>query len=254
MSKTLAVILNHNRKEYTDRVYKLLAPHTKNMCDLVVIDNGSTQEDEISEYTMYRSEKNYYFGGGFNLAMQLVHDNAEYDSLLFLSNDIVFHGYNFIHKLRQILFEEDFAVASPAVLQPELGQCHWKQMHNWGAKETRPVQWIDFMCPILRRDVIEKIGQYDMDMMYGWGLDQYTGVVCEDNNWKTGVTDLLSIIHFSAQTTKDGKSDISLQEYCNRAERGVFVFFDKINELNRLARMREFGVNYSYNKTYENIL
>jgi GT2 family glycosyltransferase len=232
----------------------MLAPHTKNMCDLIVLDNGSTDKNEISEYTTYTTSNNCYFGGGFNLAMQLVQQNPEYDSLLFLSNDIIMHGYNFIHKLRQMLFEEDYAVASPAVIQPEEGQCHWKQMHNWGAKETRPVKWIDFMCPMLRRDVIEKIGQYDMELVYGWGLDQYTGVVCEDNNWKTGVTDTLSIIHFSAQTTKDGKSDITLQEYCSRAERGVYVFFDKIGRMDALHRMQQFGVNYTYTQSYENIL
>lgn len=246
MSKTLAVILNHNRREYTNRVYRMLAPHVKDVCDLVVLDNGSTDKSEISEYTTYATDKNCYFGGGFNLAMQMIQENSEYDSLLFLSNDIILHGYNFVQKLRQIMFEEDYAVVSPAVLQPEEGQCYWKQMHNWGSERTRTVKWIDFMCPLVRRDVIEEIGQFDMDLAYGWGLDQYTGVVCEDKGWKVGVTDSLSIIHFSAQTTKDGKSDISTQEYCSRAERGLYSFFHKLHRLDALQKMREFGTQYVY--------
>lgn len=246
MSKTLAVILNHNRREYTNRVYRMLMPHIKDICDLVVIDNGSTDKNEISEYTTYTTDQNCYFGGGFNLAMQIIRENSEYDSLLFLSNDIIFHGYNFVQKLRQVMFEEDYAIVSPTVLQPEEDQCFWKQMHNWGIDETRQVKWVDFMCPLVRRDVIEEIGQFDMDLIYGWGLDQYAGVVCEDKGWKVGVIDTLSIIHFSAQTTKDGKSDISTEEYSSRANRGVYSFFSKIGRTDALERMRQFGINYTH--------
>lgn len=248
MGKTLAIILNHNRREYTDRVYRMTQPYAKNEYDVVVLDNGSTDESEVSPYTMYRAESNCYFGGGFNLAMQIMQENPQYDSMLFMSNDIILHGYNFIHKLRSVMFDENYAVVSPAVIQPEEGQCYWKQMHNWGASKTRDVKWVDFMCPLIRRDVLETIGQYDLDLMHGWGLDIYTGVVCEDNNWKVGVTDSLSIIHFSMQTVKDNKSDLTMSSYPQKAEQGMYSFFNKISRMQDLDKMRHFGINYSYSE------
>lgn len=248
MSKTLAVILNHNRREYTDRVVKMIAPYAGELFEVAVFDNGSTDPREISQYTTHSSDKNYYFGGALNMTFDLIRDTSQYDSLLFMSNDIILHGYNYIKKLRSILFEEDFGVATTSVLQPEEGQCFWKQMHNWGASSTRVVRWVDFQCPMIRRDVIEKIGQYDMDLIYGWGPDVYTGVVCEENGWRVGVTDSLSTIHFSAQTTKDGKSDITNSEYSRLAEQGMYSFFAKTNQLDKLASMREFGMNYTYSE------
>jgi GT2 family glycosyltransferase len=246
MGKTLAVILNHNRREYTDRVYRMVAPYAKDQYDVVVLDNGSTDTSEVSQYTMYQSETNCYFGGGFNLAMQLMQQNEQYDSMLFMSNDIILHGYNYISKLRSIMFDEDYAVVASSVTQPEEGQCFWKQMHNWGASKTRTVKWVDFMCPLIRRDVLDTIGQYDMDLVYGWGLDIYTGVVCEDKGWKTGVTDTLSLIHFSAQTVKDNKANLTMSDYARNAESGMYGFFGKINRMNDLERMRHFGMTYQY--------
>lgn len=249
MSKTLAVILNHNRKEYTDRVHRMVIPYAQDDYDVIVLDNGSTDPSEISAHTTYSVDENCYFGGGFNLAMQIMQENPEYDSMLFMSNDIILHGYNFISKLRNVMFTEDYAVVSPTVLQPEEGQCFWKQMHNWGSSKTRPVKWVDFMCPLIRRDVLHTIGQYDLDLIYGWGLDIYTGVVCEDNNWKIGVTDSLSVIHFSAQTVKDNKSNLTMSEYAQKAELGMFNFFKKNDRMQDLQNMRSFGMNYTYSES-----
>ena len=246
MTKTLALILNHNRREYTDRVYDMIAPYAGDLYDVAVFDNGSTDTSEISKRTTHGTDKNYYFGGGLNITFDMILDSPQYDSLLFMSNDIILHGYNYIKKLRSIMFDEDYALVSTSVIQPEVGQCFWKQMHNWGASETRQVRWVDFQCPLIRRDVIEKIGQYDMDLIYGWGPDVYTGVVCEENGWKVGVTDTLSTVHFSAQTTKDGKSDITQQEYSRLAEQGMYSFFQKAGKLKELQSMRNFGMNYSY--------
>lgn len=245
MNKTLVIILNHNRKSYTNQLYNSLKSYKKNY-DLEVLDNGSTQPEEISEYTTYQTDSNCYYGGALNLSMDLFLQNTEYDSLLLMNNDIILHGYNFVNHLREVMFEEDFGIVAPSVLQPEVAQCYWSQMHNWVAKHTRIVRWVDFMCPLIRRDVAELVYPYHSDLIYGWGQDTYTGILCEEKGIKIGVTDRTTVIHLSSQTFKDAKSDITLSDYSNKASNGMYSFYNKINKVNVLDEMRTWGNTYRY--------
>jgi len=244
-NKTLAVILNHNRREYTDRLYKLLEPYQSvGGYELCVLDNGSTDEDEKSPYTTHNVDTNVYYGGAVNVIYKWVLDTPQYDSVLILNNDIILHPYSFVSRLRYIMWVEGYHVVSPSVLQPETNQCYWNQMHNYGHTSTRSVKWVDFMCPLIRREVVDIIQQYHHDLLYGWGQDVYTGMVCEEHGWKTGVTDTLSVIHLAGQTYKDGKSDISSSEYGQRAMQGMTNFFNKIQKFEQLKEYREWGRAY----------
>jgi hypothetical protein len=62
-------------------------------------------------------------------------------------------------------------------------------------------------------------------MKYGWGPDIYSGIVCEQNNWKIGVVDYLTAVHLVAKTTKEGKSDITSEQYYKLAQNGMDNFF-----------------------------
>src|SRR6056300_1438316 len=166
MGKTLAVILHYNTPEMTDRLFGQLKPYEKEDYDLVVLDNGSPESGR-SLNTTYRSPQNVYFGGGLNMTMQLVLDNPQYDSLLFLNSDLIVHGYNFVSTLRKEMFKNDYKIISPAVMQPEQNQCFWPTMHNWQSTQTRDVPWIDFQCPLIHRDLIEEIKQFDDDLIFG---------------------------------------------------------------------------------------
>ena len=165
MRKTLAVILHHNTPHLTDRLYEQLKPYENGEYDLVVLDNGS-DETLKSKYTKYETGENVYFGGGLNLSMKLVLDSTEYDSLLFLNSDLIIHGYRFVHILRNEMFGGDYKIISPAIVQPEKNQCFWTTMHNWNSNSVRDVPWIDFQCPLIHRDFIEKIQQFDNELSF----------------------------------------------------------------------------------------
>ena len=228
MSKTLAVILNHNLPDETDKLYESLKPHEKDDYDLVVVENGC-QDGGKSKYSTFTLDENVYFGGGLNIMFQYIIDNKEYDSLLFLNNDIIVHGYNFVKSLREEMFENDFKIISPTIFQPTHDQGFWFTMHNWNSKTTRQVKWVDFNAPLIHRDLIEHIGQFDSELMYGWGIDMLCGMKCEDKGWKVGVCDFIPILHLVAQTTKKGKSDITFDEYCNRADADMKNYFLRNN-------------------------
>jgi len=243
--KTLAVIYNHNLPETTDQLFESLYQPNNPEYDLVIIDNGSTQEGK-SKYTTYETGQNTYFGGALNLAMQLFLENSQYDSLLSLNNDLFIHGSNFISSLRKVMFEEDYKIVSPCVLQAKKEQVKWKYMHCWNSTSVREVKWVDFQAPLLHRDLVEHINQFSLDLLYGWGQDVYSGIVCEENDWKVGVVDWAPVIHHSAQTYKEGKSNIDLETYCRNAEAGMFKFFNENNLLDKVGKYREASANYSY--------
>lgn len=247
MGKTLAVILHYNTPEMTDRLFGQLKPYEREDYDLVVLDNGSPKSGR-SQNTTYRSPQNVYFGGGLNMTMQLILDNQQYDSLLFLNSDLIVHGYNFVKTLRKEMFEGDYKIISPAVMQPEQNQCFWPTMHNWQSTETRDVPWIDFQCPLIHRDLIEEIKQFDDDLIFGWGNDVYSGLICREKGWKCGVVDFAPAIHLSNATVQKNQDDDIIRNYNVYAERGMVTFFQKIGRLQDLINLREEAQNYKYEK------
>lgn len=242
--KTLAVIYNHNMPEMTDKLWKSLKPYERDDYDLILIDNGSRPEGK-SKYTSHETGHNCYFGGALNLALQLFLDSGEYDSLLSLNNDLVLQGHNFIKTLRNEMFDGDYKIVSPSVLQVE-SQCNWKYMHCWNTNGTRDVKWVDFQAPLLHKDLVNKIEQFPNELIYGWGQDVLSGIICEQEGWKVGVVDKCPLIHHSAKTYKDNKSDLDLTTYCRNAEGGMFGYMQKSGLMDKFNEFRQLSQNYIY--------
>jgi len=241
--KTLAVIYNHNMPEITDSLWESLKPYERDDYDLIIIDNGSS-DDRKSKYTTYETGQNTYFGGALNIAMQFFIESGNYDSLLSLNNDLILQGPNFIKTLRDEMFNNDYKIVSPCVLQVN-NQCKWKYMHCWNTDGTRDVKWVDFQAPLLHKDFIEHVQQFPSELIYGWGQDVLSGIICEQQGWKVGVVDRCPLIHHSAQTYKAGASDIDLTTYCQNAEENMFRFFEKKNLIHTYNIYRELSANYS---------
>ena len=241
--KTLVVIYNHNLPDMTNNLWEALYPHRRDDYDMILIDNGS-REDGKSKYTTHETGQNTYFGGALNIALDYFLSSNDYDSLLSLNNDLVIQGDNFVRSLRKELIG-DYKIISPCVLQNE-SQCKWKYMHCWNSTKVRDVKWVDYQAPQLHRDFIEKVKQFPDELIYGWGQDVLSGVICEDNNWKVGVLDWCPLIHYSAHTYKQGKSDLNLTEYCQNAEQGMFGYFQSNNLMDRFNEFRELSAGYIY--------
>jgi GT2 family glycosyltransferase len=271
MSKTAAIILNHNLPVWTDRLYKSLKPYERDDYELMVFDNGS-KEENVSEHTTFRSEENLYFGGGFHAGMQVVLEDEQYDSMLFLNNDLTVFGYNFVRTLREAMFREVadgyglygaprglapintkieiiHDIVSPCFynIEPE-GQCHWKTMHNWGSNIPREVSFIDFQCPLISRRLLKEVDQIDADLMYGWGVDTYLAILCKKKGWEMAVLDYVSVLHHNSLTVKLGVANLSMADYCKNAEIGQYNFFSKNNLMKEYHEVRNAGTNYSFSK------
>ena len=233
--------LNHNLPDLTDNLINQLKKDPLfNQCELMVIDNGSTEP--LAKSTTHRLEENIFFGGGLNAAIEYFL-STDHDYLYFLNNDLIFHGPKFISQSLQEAKSSNAAVYSPSIINASLDQCHWKQMWNWG-NGLREVKWIDFQCPLLRRDILEIIKQYPEELIYGWGNDLYTGCITEEYKLKTIVSDNNTICHLNSQTFKQNKINIGVQEFCQKAEEKMFNYFlnSKMNSL--YWELRKYGEDY----------
>ena len=247
MLKTLAVIYNHNLPEMTDKLWEELKPYERDDYDLILIDNGS-REDGKSKYTTHETGQNTYFGGALNIALDFFTMSEQYDSLLSLNNDLVLQGNNFVRTLREEMFYKDsltYKIISPSVLQVE-NQCKWKYMHCWNSDEIRQVKWVDFQAPLIHKDFIRVYPQFPDELVYGWGQDVLSGILCEKQGWKVGVVDRCPLIHHSAHTYKSGVSDLDLQTYCQNAEQGMFGYMQSQGLMDKFMKFRELSAGYSY--------
>lgn len=239
----LIATLNHNLPELTDNLINQLNkdPYFKN-CELMVIDNGS--KESLAKSTTHSLDTNIFFGGGINVVLDYFLSTS-HEYLYFLNNDLIFHGLSFLTTSIKEAKYCDAAVYSPAIINASIEQCHWKQMWNWG-NGLREVKWIDFQCPLIRRDVLELIKQYPSELIYGWGIDLYTGCITEKNNLKTIVSDNNTICHLNSQTFKQNKIDIGISEFCKNAELNMHNYFTKSDMNSLYFDLREYGETYNY--------
>lgn len=239
----LIATLNHNLPDLTDNlVTQLKRDPYFDRCELMVLDNGSSEP--LAQSTTHRLEENVFFGGGFNVVLDYFLNETTHEWLYFLNNDLIFHGPSFLKTSIENAEASLADVYSPSVINASIDQCHWKQMWNWG-KGYRSVTWIDFQCPLIHRRVLEKIQQYPTELIYGWGLDFYTGCITETNGWKTIVDDTHTICHLNSQTFKQNKINIGVNEFCRLADSNMNSFF-KTSEYNLLyQQLRTYGSEYS---------
>jgi GT2 family glycosyltransferase len=206
------------------------------------LDNGS--KESLAKSTTPQLDQNVFFGGGFNVVLDHFLNNTDHEWLYFLNNDLIFHGPSFLTTSIQNAIASQADVYSPSVINASIEQCHWKQMWNWGGG-MRSVKWVDFQCPLIHRRVLEKIVQFPMELIYGWGLDLYTGCITEQNGWKTVVDDNNTICHLNSQTFKQNKIDIGIDKFCRNAETNMNNFFLN-SEMNSLySDLRQYGEKYS---------
>ena len=239
----LIATLNHNLPDLTDNlINQLKLDPLFAKCELMVVDNGSTSP--LAKSTTHQLDENIYFGGGFNVVLDYFL-TTDHDYLYFLNNDLIFHGPSFLTTSLNEAKLSDAAVYSPTIINASIEQCYWRQMWNWG-KGLRQVKWVDFQCPLIRKDVLEIIKQYPHELTYGWGLDFYTGCTTETNNFKTIVSDNNTICHLNSQTFKQNKINIGVSEFCRLAEEGMFRYFSNSEEYKILYNeLRLHGQNYS---------
>ena len=239
----LVATLNYNQPELTDnlvnQLYKDPAFHNNT---LMVIDNGSTKEKAKS--TTHSLSDNIFFGGGLNVVLEAFLNTNEKYFVLF-NNDLIFHGPRLIQNMQLEMEENDLALYSPSIVNTGADQCFWKQMWNWGTHSVRTVPFIDFMCPVIRRDLAEIILKFPDELFLGWGQDFYSGIIASEHGLKVGVSDNITLSHLVSQTFKTGAINIKESDFCQQADSSMHNYFLSSKYADKFMEYRKLGSTYT---------
>lgn len=142
----LPIILHHDTStEYTD-----LLKHSLGHIDYRVYDSSINQT---------------HFTKSFNRAIQeVLESQGVYDYVMICNNDISLTARDV--EMLEVALNGRKGIFSPVVNSP-----HARVMSRYGNDLIRQVPWVEFVCPIIHRDVIEAIGLLDEGMPRGWGIE-----------------------------------------------------------------------------------
>lgn len=238
----LITTLNYNQPQLTDNlVMQLHRGNDLSKHELMVLDNGSTID--IAKSTTHRLETNTFFGGGLNVIMEYFLD-SNHDYFVLFNNDLIFHGPRLIDNILREMESNDLSLYSPSITNTGADQCFWKQMWNWGTGTVRRVPFIDFMCPVIRRDLAEYIHQFPTELNLGWGADFYSGIKAEECGLRVGVSDNLNLSHLVSQTFKNVDMEVGESEFCKQADGNMHTYFLNSKYKDKFIEFRKIGGNY----------
>ena len=239
----LLATLNYNQPELTDNLVKQLSRgNDLSKHELMIVDNGSTKE--LAQSTTHYLPENLYFGGGLNVVLNYFLESNHNYFVLF-NNDLIFPGPRLIENFQKEIEENDLSLYTPSITNTGADQCFWKQMWNWGTYSVRPVPFIDFMCPVFRRDLAEKILQFPEELFLGWGPDFYAGIVAEQHNMNIGVSDNITLSHLVGNTFKSGAIEINENSFSQNADRNMHEYFINSPYKDKFFEFRQLGAQYS---------
>lgn len=118
------------------------------------------------DYRVYDSSVNKtHFTQSFNNAIKEVPESQGfYDYLMICNNDINLTATDV--EMLEIALNGRKGIFSPVVNSPHSGV-----MSRKGNDLIKQVPWVEFVCPIIHRDVIKAIGLLDEGMPRGWGIE-----------------------------------------------------------------------------------
>jgi GT2 family glycosyltransferase len=197
------IIVNWNSIDYLRKCIASIHEHTSKSFEIIVVDNASPAgdaaflEEEFSDITLIKSEKNLGFAGANNLGFR--YSSGRY--VLFLNPDtkLVSPAINLmVGELETLpaggilgctLLNEDLSIQTsciqtyPTILNQLLDsdwlRLRWPTSRLWGtgplfANSEKPakVEVICGACMLIKRDVFEKVGFFTEDyFMYAEDLD-----------------------------------------------------------------------------------
>jgi GT2 family glycosyltransferase len=148
------------------------------------------------DYFVYNSSVNQtHFTESFNRAIQeALHTDYEY--LMICNNDISLTA-------RDVEMLEVALNGRKGIFSPTLNSPHWKVMTRTGDEFIREVPWIEFVCPIIHRDVIKAIGVLDEGMPRGWGVELDYCYRAKKAGFSTYLVQDIQIEHYGHKSQTD---------------------------------------------------
>ena len=190
--KITAVVVTHNRKELLIRCIEHLREQTCPLANIVVVNNGSTDGtrewlDEQTDLDVIHQE-NIGGAGGFYRGVQYAYEKG-YDWIWCMDDDV----YPELDCLERLLEQDDENVGILCPLRKQNGEaflsevkrfnltnpcrslhCHKLRREDIDGKESVCIEGIAFEGPLIKREVVEKIGLPNKDLFLLYDDSDYS--------------------------------------------------------------------------------
>jgi GT2 family glycosyltransferase len=178
------IVLHHNSStEYTVQLIGKIMPRSGHIVDSSKLGTHFTESFNVALETFMQSK--------FSHVMICNNDiDLDYDRLIQLENVV---------KGKKGIF-------SPVVNSP-----HTAVMHKQGDAVQRKVPWVEFVCPIISKDVVKEIGLLDTKMPRGWGIELDYCYRAKQAGFNTNLIQTVSVHHYGH------KSQVDHEEYSHYA-------------------------------------
>ena len=138
------------------------------------------------------------FTQSFNYCLESAKPSQILSYIMICNNDIDLTDTQVV-ALNNIL-DGKVGIFSPVVNSP-----HNAVMSKVGNDQMRQVPWVEFVCPIIHRDVIEAIGLLDNKMPRGWGVELDYCYRAKQAGFSTNLIQTVSVHHYGHKSQSDHK-------------------------------------------------
>jgi GT2 family glycosyltransferase len=177
------LVLNYLRWDETAACVRSLKASSYKNCDIVLIDNGSTNDSELQlrrqfpELTFYQTGKNLGYAGGINYGVnKVLKGQCEY--ILVLNPDTTVHQSCVEHLVAGLMANPNAGIAGGKIVRSDDAQKIWYgggRIVQWKglaehftdsvaideSETCRPVSFVTGCAMLVRTDVLRRCGLFD---------------------------------------------------------------------------------------------
>lgn len=217
--KVTIIILTWNGIEYTKKCLESLLNTTNlDSCDVVVVDNGST--DGTIEYLktldwikIIENKENLGFVRGNNVAINQIKDG----DIVLLNNDMIIIQNDWLERLQKTAYlEEDYGIVGCRLINEKgeflhagtyiYPETYWGQQIGGGQKDVnqyadiREVEGVVFACAYIKRNVINAIGGLN-EKFFSYFEDTDYCLQARKNGFKIICCGEVTLVHYQNVST-----------------------------------------------------
>ena len=170
-----AFVVNYNMPERADHLAIHIAKNSDWPVDVFVIDNGSDLVGDALTTTIWLQHNVQTTCGwlsGLEQAVDL--EGKDYFAYWFLITSGKFVDQeDVLTPMAQLLWDDAQAVGVHPALTSD-STTAWKHLYDRGTGEPRQTWMIDNIASLYRAKWFDRIGRFDEELIYGWGIDLET--------------------------------------------------------------------------------
>ena len=181
-TKVAIVIVNYNMPERTDALAEYISHNVRWPHDLIVVDNGSDQQP--SRFTSITLGQNVQTTNGWLAGLQyanalaIMHNENYLAYWMMITSAAFVGGGDVLRPMASWLVENPDAVGIHPALTPQ-STTSWKHLITRSnvlpmPPEPRKTWMIDNIAALWRASWFDYVGNFDQELVYGWGVDLET--------------------------------------------------------------------------------